>query len=124
MAETGIRYRSAGLGLVLGLSRVALAQVESTDTPTPNTADTARLEEIVVTGSLIRDTVAAGSKLTVISRDQIDASGYGKIEDVLATVTQNFNQNNGAVVEAKETTFSTTTAEPKCNCVAWAPVQH
>lgn len=99
MAETGIRYRSAGLGLVLGLSGVALAQVESTDSPTPNTAGTATLEEIVVTGSRIRDTEAAGSKLTVIGRDQIDASGYGKIEDVLATVTQNFNQNNGAVVE-------------------------
>ena len=99
MAETGIRYRSVGLWLVLGLSRVALAQVESTDAPAPNTADTARLDEIVVTGSLIRDTEAAGSKLTVIGRDQIDASGYGKIEDVLATVTQNFNQNNEAVVE-------------------------
>jgi outer membrane receptor protein involved in Fe transport len=99
MAETGIRYRSAGLGLVLGLCRVALAQGESTDAPTPKTADTARLDEIVVTGSLIRDTEGAGSKLTVIGRDQIDASGYGKIEDVLATMTQNFNQNNGAVVE-------------------------
>ena len=99
MAETGICYRSAWLGLILGLSRVALAQVESTDAPTPGTADTARLDEIVVTGSLIRDTEAAGSKLTIIGRDQIDASGYGKIEDVLATVTQNFNQNNGAVVE-------------------------
>ena len=99
MAKTGILHRSAGLGLVLGLSRVALAQVEPTDAPTPDTADTARLDEIVVTGSLIRDTEAAGSKLTVISRDQIDASGYGKIEDVLATVTQNFNQNNEAVVE-------------------------
>ena len=52
-----------------------------------------------MTGSLIRDTEAAGSKLTVIGRDQIDASGYGKIEDVLATVTQNFNQANAAVVE-------------------------
>ena len=99
MAETGIHYRSVGLGLVLGLSRVALAQVESTDAPTPDTADTARLDEIVVTGSLIRDTEAAGSKLTIIGRDQIDSSGYGKIEDVLATVTQNFNQINGAVVE-------------------------
>jgi outer membrane cobalamin receptor len=99
MVETGIRYRSAGLGLVLGLSNVVLAQAQSTDAPTRDTADTARLDEIVVTGSLIRDAEAAGSKLTVIGRDQIDASGYGQIEDVLATVTQNFNQVNGAVVE-------------------------
>ncbi len=99
MREATNCYRSAGLGLVLGLSRVVLAQVETTDAHTPITADAARLDEIVVTGSLIRDAEAAGSKLTVIGRDQIDASGYGKIEYVLATVTQNFNQNNGAVVE-------------------------
>jgi outer membrane receptor protein involved in Fe transport len=99
MMGAAILYRGAGLGLVLGLSSVALAQVGPTDALTPKTADTARLDEIVVTGSLIRHTEAAGSKLTVIGRDQIDASGYGSIEDVLATVTQNFNQNNGAVVE-------------------------
>jgi iron complex outermembrane recepter protein len=57
------------------------------------------LEEIVVTGSHIRGADAAGSKLIVIGRDQIDASGYGKVEDVLATVTQNFNRTNGAVSE-------------------------
>ncbi len=99
MVKTGIRYRSAGLGLVLGLCSVVLAQGQSTDAHTPNTEDAVKLGEIVVTGSLIRDTEAAGSKLTVIGRDQIDASGYGKIEDVLATVTQNFNQVNGAVIE-------------------------
>ena len=57
------------------------------------------LEEIVVTGSHIRGADAAGSKLIVIGRDQIDASGYGRVEDVLATVTQNFNRANGAVSE-------------------------
>lgn len=55
------------------------------------------LEEIVVTGSHIRGADAAGSKLIVIGREQIDASGYGRVEDVLATVTQNFNRANGAV---------------------------
>jgi iron complex outermembrane receptor protein len=57
------------------------------------------LEEIVVTGSHIRGVETAGSKLIVIGRDQIDASGYGRIEDVLATVTQNFNRANAAVSE-------------------------
>jgi outer membrane receptor protein involved in Fe transport len=78
---------------------VALAQAESANSPTAYTADTTGLEEVVVTGSLIRGTEAAGSKVIVIGRDQIDASGYGRIEGVLATVTQNFNQVNGAVVE-------------------------
>jgi outer membrane receptor protein involved in Fe transport len=60
------------------------------------------LDEIVVTGSHIRGTEAAGSKLIVIDRDQIDASGYGRIEDVLATVTQNVNRANQAVGSAPE----------------------
>jgi outer membrane receptor protein involved in Fe transport len=60
---------------------------------------TSTLEEIVVTGSHIRGAEAVGSKLIVIGHDQIDASGYGRIEDVLATVTQNFNRANAAVGE-------------------------
>ncbi|HWS66552.1 MAG TPA: TonB-dependent receptor [Steroidobacteraceae bacterium] len=52
-----------------------------------------------MTGSHIRGVETAGSKLIVIGRDQIDASGYGRVEDVLATVTQNFNRANGAVQE-------------------------
>jgi outer membrane receptor protein involved in Fe transport len=59
--------------------------------------DASALEEIVVTGSHIRGVEAAGSKLIVIGRDQIDASGYGRVEDVLATVTQNVNRSNQAV---------------------------
>jgi len=99
MGETATRFQTVGLGLILSLARGVLAQAESTDSPTANTDDAAKLEEIVVTGTHIRGTEAAGSKVIVISREQIDASGYGKIEDVLATVTQNFNQNNEAVIE-------------------------
>jgi outer membrane receptor protein involved in Fe transport len=57
------------------------------------------LEEVVVTGSHIRGAEVAGSKVILISREQIDSSGYGRVEDVLATVTQNFNRANAAVVE-------------------------
>ena len=52
-----------------------------------------------MTGSHIRGAEVAGSKLIVISREQIDASGYGRVEDVLATLTQNFNRANAAVTE-------------------------
>src|SRR3984893_12639666 len=61
--------------------------------------DASTLEEIVVTGSHIRGAEAAGSKVILISREQIDSSGYGRVEDVLATVTRNFNRANAAVVE-------------------------
>jgi hypothetical protein len=48
---------------------------------------------------------AAGSKLIVIGRDQIDGSGYGRVEDVLATVTQNFNRANAAVIDSPDSGF-------------------
>ena len=67
--------------------------------------DASTLEEIVVTGSHIRGVEAVGSKLIVIGRDQIDASGYGRVEDVLATVTQNFNRANAAVSDSPDSSF-------------------
>jgi len=60
------------------------------------------LEEVVVTGSHIHGEEAAGSKVIVINRLQIDASGYARIEDVLATVTQNSNRTNAATRDGDE----------------------
>src|SRR6202163_930784 len=68
--------------------------------------DASTLEEIVVTGSHIRGAEAAGSKVILISREQIDASGYGRVEDVLATVTQNFNRANAAVSQPEHSFFN------------------
>src|SRR3984893_10760520 len=68
--------------------------------------DASTLEEIVVTGSHIRGAEAAGSKVILISREQIDASGYGRVEDVLATVTQNFNRANAAVSQPEHAFFN------------------
>lgn len=56
------------------------------------------IEEIVVTGSHIRGVEAAGSKLLQIDRAAINASGYGRIEDVLGTLTQNFGGFKEAVL--------------------------
>ena len=90
---------------MLGLGTVSQVNAAADDAcPAPpcsiaKSADASTLEEIVVTGSHIRGVENAGSKLIVIGRDQIDASGYGRVEDVLATVTQNFNRANGAVSE-------------------------
>jgi iron complex outermembrane receptor protein len=76
---------TAGLGLMLGLGAATAGSATADD-----------LEEIVVTGSHIRGVEAAGSKLIVIDRDQIDASGYGSVAGVMSTVTQNFNRANPA----------------------------
>ena len=90
---------------MFGLGTVTVVNAAADDScPDPpcsiaKSEDASTLQEIVVTGSHIRGAEAAGSKLIVIGRDQIDASGYGRVEDVLATVTQNFNRANAAVVE-------------------------
>jgi hypothetical protein len=90
---------------MLGLGTVTVVNASGDDRcPDPpcsiaKSEDASSLEEIVVTGSHIRGVETAGSKLIVIGRDQIDASGYGRVEDVLATVTQNFNRANTAVQE-------------------------
>jgi outer membrane receptor protein involved in Fe transport len=98
VGKVAIRFRAAGLGLLIQYASVTLGQAQSESTQ-PAAEDSAPLQEVVVTGSHIRGAEVAGSKLIVISREQIDASGYGRVEDVLATVTQNFNRANAAVSE-------------------------
>jgi iron complex outermembrane receptor protein len=90
------RWRVAVFAGLAGLA--ALAGFQARAAAGAEVADSA-LDEVVITGSHIGGTEAAGSQLIVIDRAQIDASGYGRIEDVLATVTQNFNRANAAVSE-------------------------
>ena len=102
MTGIAIRVRTAAIALFLGLCGASLARSASAATPEAATQSATDLEEIVVTGSHIHGADAAGSKLTVIGREQIDASGYGRIEDVLATVTQNSNRTNAATRDGVE----------------------
>src|SRR5882762_9169371 len=102
MRGVAVCFGSGGLGLCLSLSTPALAQVGSADSPAAKTQDAPNLDEIVVTGSYIHGADTAGSKLLVITREQIDASGYARIEDVLATVTQNSNRTNAATRDGDE----------------------
>lgn len=85
MSDSTFSLRTAGLRLMLGVSVATAGSATADD-----------LDEIVVTGSHIRGVDAAGSKLIVIGRDQIDASGYGGVAGVMSTVTQNFNRSNAA----------------------------
>jgi outer membrane receptor protein involved in Fe transport len=101
-----MRFRVAGLALLAYQSSLAWAQSATAESPGSKKEDVTDLEEVVVTGSHIRGTESAGSKLIVISREQIDASGYGRVEDVLATVTQNFNRANAAVSQPEHAFFN------------------
>ena len=102
MSDSTFSLCAAGLVLMLSLGTVSQVNAAADDgCPEPpcsiaKSADASTLEEIVVTGSHIRGVETAGSKLIVIGRDQIDASGYGRVEDVLATVTQNFKKRVAA----------------------------
>jgi outer membrane receptor protein involved in Fe transport len=101
MGNAAIAVRAVRIGLFVGLSCMAVARGAAAESPA-STQEATDLEEIVVTGSHIRGADAAGSKLTLITREQIDASGYERIEDVLATVTQNLNRVNSAVRDGND----------------------
>ena len=97
MTGAGIRDRDTRIALLLSLCGGLPVLGAPTESPSAAAQDETALEAIVVTGTHIHGVDAAGSNVIVISREQIDASGYGRIEDVLATVTQNFNRNSAAV---------------------------
>ncbi|HEY4974665.1 MAG TPA: hypothetical protein VII41_13715, partial [Steroidobacteraceae bacterium] len=112
MSDSTFSLCAAGLGLMWGLSTASVVNATAEDScylsrcSNAKSEDASNIDEIVVTGSHIRGAEAAGSKLIVIGRDQIDASGYGRVEDVLAAVTQNFNRANAAVSEPEHAIFN------------------
>jgi len=97
--------RAAWLGLAVGLCTAGVVNAGAEPgcpgdaCPGPASEGEDPLADVVVTGSHIRGIESAGSNLLVIGREQIDASGRGRVEDVLATPTQNFNRANPAVGE-------------------------
>jgi len=69
----------------------------------------ADLGEQVVTGSRIRNSVNAGAPLTIISREDIEVSGYSTVQEALKTLPQNVG---GGVSEdsTTETNFNLSTS--------------
>lgn len=53
-------------------------------------ADATRLEEVVVTGSLLRGPSDTPSPVTVIRRDDLDRTGRGTVADALVALPQNY----------------------------------
>jgi iron complex outermembrane receptor protein len=98
-------FRAACIGILVQQASVAVVQAQSVPSAPP-VEEATQLQEVVVTGSHIRGAEVAGSKVILISREQLDASGYGRVEDVLATVTQNFNRANAAVSEPEHAIFN------------------
>lgn len=53
------------------------------------------VEEIIVTGTHIRGTAPVGSRLVTLGREEIQRSGFGRIQDVLEVLPQNFSGSAG-----------------------------
>lgn len=78
-----------GIGFVVASASLH-AQETSLKAKQINIGKNEAVEEVVVTGTLIRGVAPVGSPLTVISRDEIEKSGYGRVQDYIATLPQNF----------------------------------
>ena len=102
MRRVAVGIQTFSIGVCVGMLCAAGARGAPAEGPAVGTQTADELDEVVVTGSHIHGTDAAGSKLLVITREQIDASGYERIEDVLATVTQNFSRTNAATRDGDE----------------------
>lgn len=70
----------------------SVSAVPAQERSTIPTAETERVDlgEVVVTGTHIRGVESAGSNVIILSRDDIDSSGYATVQDVLRTLPQNF----------------------------------
>ncbi|WIO73670.1 TonB-dependent receptor [Porticoccaceae bacterium LTM1] len=54
------------------------------------------VEEIVITGSRLKGVAATGSPVLTITSDDIKRQGFGSIEDIMRSLTQNFSDVNAA----------------------------
>lgn len=55
-----------------------------------DTADATQVEEVIVTGSLLRGPADTPSPITVIRRDDLDRTGRGTVADALVALPQNY----------------------------------
>lgn len=76
-----------------GAPRIEVSGDRIVETPAPPTRTEGAVttgDEIVVTGTRIRNAAPVGANLTTLDRDAIDATGHATIEGVLHTLPQNF----------------------------------
>jgi outer membrane cobalamin receptor len=84
-----------------GAPRIEIAgdRVVRTDLPRPQYADNESGEEIVVTGTRIRGATPAGSNVLSLDRDDVEATGRSTVQDILATLPQNFPGAQGEATQ-------------------------
>lgn len=91
-----IEIRRGGNGFVLKpRSAAAVAEpVSLQEAAAPEAAEMTELEELVVTGSLIRGSANGVSPVVTVTRDELDRSGRANISDLLTDLPQAFGGNS------------------------------
>lgn len=92
LAGTGLqanRDASTGITTVRAVGNEQVASGESS----ASSEDGSTSAEIVVTGTNIRGQAPIGSKIEVITRSDIERSGYGRVQDLLTQSPLNFGAN-------------------------------
>jgi len=85
--EAGLERLLAGTPLVWTQARPGVLVVRSRTTAALAPAE---VDEVVVTGSLLRRSGPAASPLVVLDRDALDQRGQGTVAEILATLPQNY----------------------------------
>jgi len=70
---------------------IRTAAIENAFTTDSSVASKTKLEEVLVTGTQIRGATPAGGELTIVSRSDIDRSGYSTLPGVVSSLVQNFS---------------------------------
>jgi iron complex outermembrane receptor protein len=94
LTGTGLSWRQTAKGSIV------VEPMRGEDKAAGAAADTESAADIIVTGTNIRGVTPDSSPLTVLSRREIDARGATTAEQVINTLTQNFNSVNANGVAA------------------------
>lgn len=107
--DEALRRLLAGSGLIAERTgRNVLVVRPGSEVEVRAEAEPTVLEEIVVTGSLIRGAADGPSPVVTVSRDEIDRSGRGSVVQALQDLPQNFGGtgNEGALQNGADTSAS------------------
>ncbi|MBD3817800.1 MAG: TonB-dependent receptor plug domain-containing protein [Brevundimonas diminuta] len=106
--ETALAALLDGSGLAWRRSRPNVFVVYDPSAQAEALSPATELDEVVVTGSLLRGVIDGPSPVTVISRDQIDRDGHATVAQALAALPQNFGgtANEGALQNGADRTGS------------------
>ena len=93
LKDTGLAWRRSRPNVFVVYDPAARAEAAAPE-PEPTT-----LDEVVVTGSLIRGVADGPSPVVIVTREDIDRSGYATVAQALAALPQNFGgtANEGAL---------------------------